>query len=64
MKDGLLNFNMNFWPNFHKLFKKEDLTSGSITKNILSVVFPLWIGTILYTIFIGLDTYWVSRLGS
>jgi len=55
---------MNFWPNFYKLLKKEDLTSGSITKNILSVVFSLWIGTILYTIFIGLDTYWVSRLGS
>jgi putative MATE family efflux protein len=63
MKDGLLKL-MNFWPIFYKLFKKEDLTSGSITKNILAVVFSLWIGTILYTVFMGLDTYWVSRLGS
>jgi len=50
--------------NLAAIFSKRDLTSGSIPKNILATTLPLWIGSIVYSAFWGMDIYWVSRLGS
>ena len=46
------------------MFTRRELTSGSIPQNILLTSLPLWIGSLFYSIFWGLDIYWVSRLGS
>jgi len=50
--------------NLAAMFSKRNLTSGSIPKNILATTLPLWIGSIVYSAFWGMDIYWVSRLGS
>jgi len=50
--------------NLAAIFSHRDLTSGSISKNILTTSLPLWIGSIVYSLFWGMDIYWVSRLGS
>ncbi|MCL0057673.1 MATE family efflux transporter [Dehalococcoidales bacterium] len=46
------------------MFTKRDLTSGSISKNILATTLPLWIGSLFYIGFWGMNIYWISRLGS
>lgn len=46
------------------MFTKRDLTSGSIAKNILVTTLPLWIGSLVYSVFWLMDIYWISRLGS
>ena len=46
------------------LFKRRDLTSGSILKNLIFITIPLWIETVVY---IGLppwELYLVGKLGS
>jgi len=55
---------MNLNRNLAAMFTKRDLTSGSISKNILATTLPLWIGSIVYSAFWGIDIYWISRLGS
>jgi len=55
---------MSLNVNLAAIFTKRDLTSGSISKNILVTTLPLWIGSLFFAGFWGMDIYWISRLGS
>ena len=46
------------------IFKRRDLTSGSIFRNLIFTTIPLWIGTLVYIPLPTWELYLIGKLGS